>query len=110
MKAKIPFLFLLAVLPLASFAHAQTHRATVRGTVTNISQTPLSGATLKLVQEETGAVRTATSSAEGEFVISSLPSGAYRLEVESAGYKKYLQNLVLQVSQVLRVDPKLRPK
>ena len=49
----------------------------------------------------------ATSSAGGEFVISSLPPGAYRLEVESAGYKKYLRNLVLQVSQVLRVDASL---
>lgn len=107
MKAKIPLLFILAVLPLAfsTLSHAQTHRATVRGTVGNTTaQTSLSGVTLRLVQEETGAVRTATSGAEGEFVVSSLPAGAYRLEVEAAGYKKYLQNLVLQVNQVLRVD------
>lgn len=109
MKAKIPLLFILTVLPFASFAHAQTHRATVRGTVGNTTaqRTSLSGVTLRLVQEETGAVRTATSGAEGEFVVSSLPSGAYRLEVEAAGYKKYLRNLVLQVNQVLRVDVRL---
>lgn len=104
-KANLSFLLFLAVLSLASFAHAQTHRATVRGTVSNTTaQTSLPGATLRLIQEETGLVRTSTSNAEGEFVVSSLPPGAYRLEVEAAGYKKYLQNLVLQVNQVLRVD------
>ncbi len=104
MKARIVLLLILTVLANASSVYAQTHRASIRGTITNIARTPLAGVTLKLTRSETNELRTAASSAEGGFVISSLPPGTYRLEVEAAGYKKHLQDIELQVNQIFRTD------
>jgi hypothetical protein len=62
------------------------------------------GAHISVVAEETGEVRNATSSAEGEFVVSLLPPGLYRVEVEFAGHKKYVHRVLLEVNQELRLD------
>jgi hypothetical protein len=94
----------LAVLSLVSIAVAQTPRASIRGLVTDRSRASLAGVEMRLVQEATNLVRTFVSGAEGEFAISLLPPGDYRLEVERNGYKKYIQKIALQVNQELRVE------
>ncbi len=88
-------------------AYGQNHRASIRGTLSDASQARLSGIPIKLVLIDSGEVRTATSSDNGEFTISSLAPGSYRLEVEQTGYKKYIQAVTLKVNQELRVDVSL---
>ncbi|MGH9943545.1 MAG: carboxypeptidase regulatory-like domain-containing protein [Pyrinomonadaceae bacterium] len=108
MKAKLTLLLSLAVLLIAPVAlHAQTHRATVRGTITDPNKAVIPGATVKLVNTETNELRETTSGAEGEYTISSLPPGAYRLEAEAQGFLKYSAPIVLQVNQQLRADASL---
>ncbi len=84
--------------------HAQTHRASVRGNVTDSTRARLSGAAIKLIDEDTGKVRETASGNEGEFAVSLLPPGPYRLEVENTGHKRFIQRLTIQVNQEIRVS------
>ncbi len=83
---------------------AQTHRATIRGTFTDSTRGNLAGVQVSLVNIGTNETRTTTSGAEGEFIISQLAPGLYRLEAELSGYKKLVRQVELQVNQIFRVD------
>jgi hypothetical protein len=88
----------------ASSAAAQTPLASVRGVVRDPSRAPVAGVRLLLVHEETNERRPAVSDEAGHFLLTNVMPGAHRLEVEESGYKRYVQQLRLQVNQELRVD------
>jgi hypothetical protein len=98
---------LILVLPLVSAqfsAIGQTHRGSIRGTLTDSASTPLSNIAIRLVQAETNESRITRTGEQGEFTVSALPPGPYRIEVEQTGYKKYSRLATLQVNQELRLD------
>lgn len=107
MKTKIISIATLLLLSLQSVAYGQNHRASIRGTIDDASQSRLSRVPIKLVLIDSGEERTTTSSDSGEFAISALAPGSYRLEVEQTGYKKYIESVTLKVNQELRVDVSL---
>ncbi|HUE83676.1 MAG TPA: TonB-dependent receptor [Pyrinomonadaceae bacterium] len=94
-------LFLLSFIALAS---AQTHRASLRGSVGDESQGSLAGVGVKLIHKATDETRDVTTDAEGNYVVSQLPPGSYRLEAQLPGYKKHIQEIELAVNQDRRVD------
>ncbi len=102
--AKNTFLLVLSVIYLPWAAPAQSLRGSISGQVADASAKPVPGAQVRLVHEETNKSRTAVTDAQGEFVLSLLPSGSYRLEVERTGYRKHIQKLALEVNQELRVE------
>ena len=104
MKSRIISLLLLSFLTLELSALGQTYRGSIRGTVTDSSQARLTGALVKVVNAGTNDIRTTTSSDDGEFIVSLLPPGSYRLEVEQGAYKKYAQYIELRVNQELRIN------
>ncbi|HVB85392.1 MAG TPA: TonB-dependent receptor, partial [Candidatus Dormibacteraeota bacterium] len=72
--------------------------AQIRGTVQDSSGADVAGATITLTQTATGAVRTATSGADGTYSLPDLAIGPYRMQVTQAGFSKYVQTgIVLQV-------------
>lgn len=83
----------------AALLQAQTiSTSQIRGTITDPSGGAVAGAEVKLIEANTGAVRTATSGADGAYTLPDLSVGTYRLEVSKAGFTKYVQTgLVLQV-------------
>ena len=96
-------LALLILLP--SVAGAQTHTATVRGTVFDPSQARVAGAQITLIDNSTSESRTASSDANGEYAVSSLPAGTYRIQVSSTNFVPYTyDSLILTVNQVLHLD------
>ncbi|HSO76897.1 MAG TPA: TonB-dependent receptor, partial [Blastocatellia bacterium] len=66
-----------------------------------------SNAPVRLVQTETNESRMTRSGDHGEFAVSALPPGSYRIEVEQTGFKKYSRGVTLQVNQELRLDIEL---
>ena len=108
MHARIGLAWILSLTLLSFPGRAQSLHGSVSGLVTDPSAAPVSGVRIRLVHQETNKTRSAVSDAQGEFVISSLPLGSYRLEAERAGYSKHVQNLVLQVNQELRIEVALR--
>ncbi|MDX6271968.1 MAG: hypothetical protein QOD28_3191, partial [Acidobacteriota bacterium] len=108
MKSKVIVLSLFALLLVAPAASAQTHRASIRGTVVDPTGAVIPGANVTVISEATNETRTATSAEDGEYAITSLPPGRYRVEVAGApGFAKFERLLVLQVNQELRLDAAL---
>ncbi|MDQ3802934.1 MAG: carboxypeptidase regulatory-like domain-containing protein [Acidobacteriota bacterium] len=95
---------ILSALLLALSAGAQTHRASVRGTVYDPNEAVVPGATVTLRNSETGETRAVTSGGEGEYVVSSLPPGVYHMVVESGGFEAYRLRIEVLVNQEQRVD------
>ncbi|HKG13605.1 MAG TPA: carboxypeptidase-like regulatory domain-containing protein, partial [Pyrinomonadaceae bacterium] len=109
MKSKLRAFVLLSISLCAAFvcaprAAAQTHRASLRGTVYDPNRAVIPGAEIKLSNRDTNETRTATSDAEGQYALSSLPPGRYLLAVDARGFERLPQLFELQVNQELRVD------
>ncbi|HEV7903294.1 MAG TPA: TonB-dependent receptor [Pyrinomonadaceae bacterium] len=107
MKSKIISLSFLLALLVAPATFAQTHRASIRGSVTDPNNAAIPGATVKLTNKATNEIRTVTTDAAGEYAISSLAPGAYLVAVEATGFQRLPQEVTLQVNQELRLDPVL---
>ena len=83
--------------------------AQIHGVVQDASGLAVGGAQITATQTETGAVRTATSSADGTYVFPNLAIGPYRIEATHEGFARYVQTgLVLQVAADPAVDIALK--
>jgi hypothetical protein len=81
-------------------ASAQIVTGSVAGTVNDPSGLPVPGAQVTLVQGETGKERKAQTNERGDFVISGLDAGRYRLSITAAGFKKLeLQEIQLPTGE-----------
>src|SRR3974377_1492107 len=58
------------------------------GTVTDPSGSAIAGAAVKLISAETGAIRDASTDAEGNFVFTAVKPGIYTVSAEHTGVKK----------------------
>ncbi|HEV2762516.1 MAG TPA: carboxypeptidase-like regulatory domain-containing protein, partial [Pyrinomonadaceae bacterium] len=97
----ISYAFLFSLL-----ASAQTHRASVRGTVYDPNGAVVAGASVRLTSDETGRAREVQTGENG-YAITSLPPGSYQMRVEASGFRPETQAVVLRVNQELRVDVQL---
>ncbi|HEV7474915.1 MAG TPA: TonB-dependent receptor [Pyrinomonadaceae bacterium] len=95
---------------LASSLGAQTHRASMRGTVVDPNGSVIAGAPVRLTNVATAETRTATSDSEGEYTLSSLQPGVYSLEIEVQGFRKHTQRIEMLVNQEQRLDVTLDVK
>ncbi|NHK28802.1 TonB-dependent receptor plug domain-containing protein [Parvularcula flava] len=69
-------------------AVAQETTSSIRGTVTDESGAPISGASVSIINEDTGFSRTLSTSGNGQFSVRNLPVGGnYVVIVESAGFQ-----------------------
>ena len=87
---------------------AQGATADVLGTVTDPSAAVIPSAKITALNTATGITRTVQSGANGDFVISSLQIGTYKVTVEAAGFKTYVaKDITLAAGDRFRVDAKL---
>ena len=100
----------MSVLALASAAMwAQAPTAQINGVVKDATGLAVPGAEVKATQTATGAVRSASTGADGAYVLTNLPIGPYLLEVAKEGFSKYAQTgIVLQVASNPTVDATLK--
>jgi Carboxypeptidase regulatory-like domain len=99
------FLFLAAILFISPLF---AQNAGFSGTIFDPSNQSIAGAEIVLTNEANGAVRKATSEADGKFVFTQLPPGKYRAEVSAPGFKKSVRaHLELLVGITSELDMKL---
>ncbi len=103
MKSRLA-LVSLVVVATAALAGAQTHRASVRGVVVDPSGAPVPGVRLTLETPATGETREVTTSGEGRFAVPSLAPGRHRLAFALDGYKRHVQEVVLEVGQEIWIE------
>ena len=100
---------LLIAILLAACLWGQATTATISGTVTDASGAAVAGAKIKATNLDTNVSRTGSSQADGGFSLLFLPIGAYKVEVDSTGFKKFEQTgIVLEVNRNARVDAVLQ--
>ena len=94
------------LLPTALLAQSTT--ASLSGTITDSTAAAIPAATVTAVNLATAFTRTTTASATGEYLLTFLPVGSYRVEASAQGFKKFAQTgVVLDVNTNARLDIKL---
>lgn len=93
-----------------AFVQAQTaNTGTLTGVVKDEQGAVVPGASVKVVNIGTNAERTTVASGDGNYEITQLVPGSYRLEVESPNFAKYVQDVTVNVLSRVTIDPQLRP-
>jgi len=102
-------IFLISIVLATLSLNAQSTHGSIGGQVTDASKKPVSGASVALVQQETNQKHTAVTGPQGEFLTTLLAPGVYRLEVDAPGYRRHVQELILDLHQEIRVEVPLLP-
>lgn len=102
MKRKMVYLFCVVVFAYAcnSAAMAQSTTAPISGTVADPNGAVISGATITVKNNGTGAEFKVTSSSSGAYTVPALGSGVYTVTVEASGFKKAVVQDVKMVAGV----------
>src|SRR5829696_6363099 len=101
------FTALFAVLSLFTTGalSAQEFRATIKGQVVDSIQASLPGATVTVLNQETGETATAVSNRDGSYTIPFLRPGLYTLTVEMPSFQKYTRkDMRLQVGETAAIN------
>jgi hypothetical protein len=77
------------VLGLALVSPAQEVTGSITGSVFDSGGSVIAGANIKLISEQTGAIRTGTTDAQGNFEFNAVRPGTYTVSVEHGGFKQY---------------------
>jgi len=100
-------LTVVALCIISAFSHAQG-QGSIGGTVTDPTGAVVASAQVKATQSGTGLIRTATSDAQGYYVINSLRPAEYTVSVEASGFRTFTQTKVtLLADQALTFNAKL---
>ena len=97
----------VALFAFTGYAFAQGGSTAITGTVTDPQGAVVSGARITVTQLNTSVTRTDTSNGAGQFSVPSLPPATYSVSVEAAGFKGYVQNIVLLADQARDMDIRL---
>src|SRR5579862_289444 len=96
------------ILMLALPLHSQNSTGSIVGAVTDSKGALLANATLTVTNNATGEKRISTTSGSGEYEVLTLQPGLYTVEIDGAGFKRYVRNPVeVQVEQSTRVNAEM---
>ena len=98
---------LLAVLIGFLSAHAQVDYATgtLRGTVLDPQGAVISGATVTVINPNTGISKTVKTAADGVYRVPALPPGTYQITIDARGFaKEFARGIEVTVGQILVYD------
>ena len=100
-SANMQFRALLVLILCAGLsANAQQITGTIAGTVKDTQGAVVTSATVKATNVDTGLSRSTRTTVDGEYLIQYLPVGTYIVEVNAAGFKRFVQeNIVVTVDQ-----------
>lgn len=92
----------------AGLAAAQTATGSIVGSITDSQGASVPNAAVVITNTATNEATRTASTAAGNYLAPLLKPGTYRVEVSSAGFKKFVQDgIVLQVQQQARIDVQL---
>ena len=95
---------LIAMGMLSQSGYAQVQQSTIHGRL-EASNAILPIVRLYLTNENTGEVRQSLSDSEGDYILSALAPGSYRLEAEAKGFQKHIKKAIrLKLGQNLRMN------
>jgi hypothetical protein len=86
-KHRALHLLCLVFLFASQIATAQTVTGSISGTVVDSNSNAVPAANVTLINEKTGATRTATTNEDGRFTVSALQPGLYTVKIERPGFQ-----------------------
>src|SRR5215470_1490763 len=96
------FLVILVVALGASIVAAQSTGGRIRGTVTDPTGGAIAGVKVTIINQATGAQRETETGENGEYIFLEVPVGTYEVQVNHAGFKKYIRKgVALDLNQIL---------
>src|SRR5678815_5516071 len=100
----------LCVLCMTSMAFGQgTNLGTIRGTVTDANHALVSGAKVHVTDLETNLSRETTTNSEGNYEVTGLQYGSYKVTVTAQGFKTAsLNQVALRGGDTTRADVELQ--
>ena len=99
----------VALAALAGSAVAQTTNGTISGHVFDAQGLPLPGVTVNASSPNLQGIRTAVTSENGDYIITLLPSGVYKITFELSGFTRVERTVTIAPTQVLPVDATMGP-
>ena len=102
--------FLAALVTFTPAATAQGTSSSVTGTVRDSSGAIVPGATVTLVNDETGRSFTTTSTSVGAYTFEAVASGLYSVRVELDGFKTFVSSANrVAIGEPTTINPVLEP-
>ena len=98
-----------ALLTTASLAHAQSTTGTISGRVVDAQALPMPGATINAESPNLQGIRTVVTSNNGDYILTLLPPGTYKLTFELSGFERQERTVNLAPTQVLPLDMTMGP-
>src|ERR1051326_7038724 len=90
---------IVSIFLMANLALGQAITASLHGRASDASGAVLPNATLTATNTETGLARTTTADDNGQYSISSLPAGNYKVEVQAGTFQPQTRTVPLTVGQ-----------
>jgi hypothetical protein len=91
-----------------SVARAQTLKGTILGTVADVTHAVIPNVPVNITEVNTNFHRTETTNESGFFAFANLDPGAYRIDIEQSGFRKYARTgIALDANSTIRVDVEL---
>ncbi len=98
-------LLVLSIAAYASMALAQSTSASLTGSVDDPSKAFISGASITVINIQTGVSALTKTNKDGRYVVSGLDPGTYRIEIDKQGFKSVIEaGLVLHVQDVVEMN------
>src|SRR5438477_584417 len=99
---------ILAAALLSTALHAQEYRGTLNGTVSDQSGARVPGATVTVLNPETGVSTSAQTNAAGAYVVPFIVPGTYTITVSATGFKQATRdNIEVHAGDKIQADMKL---
>ena len=95
------------VVGLTVLGRAQTTNASVTGRVVDPSQALIADAAVAAINADTNARHATITTMSGEYRLTNLPPGFYRMEIEKTGFQRLIKpGVVVHVQDALHIDRK----
>ena len=95
----------LCLLLTAGVVFAQGDRGTITGTIGDSTGAAITSVSVSATNTETGAHYETASTSTGNYTLSELPAGSYKVSVAAQGFKTYVRSgITVLVAQTLRID------
>src|ERR1700716_2240787 len=110
MKRGISLALLILMMMICNSALGQTTQGRILGNVTDQTGAVISAAKITITNTETGISRETTSATSGDYLVSALQPGLYRITVEAPAFKKAERTGIrVEVAKDVRLDMQLQP-